>query len=80
MSEKGRRAFFYGMGAIYSIYLAYRMYTEQVATGGAESGLLIAAMLFFVIAGAVLLFFAIKLAKEDKNEEKKNDTDESETN
>lgn len=79
MSENGRRSFFYGMGALYLIYLAYKLYTEQTATGGMEPGLMIAAMLFFVVAGATLLFFAIKLAKKDKDEEKKNNTDESET-
>jgi len=77
MNENGRRAFFYGMGALYLIYLAYRMYTEQTAVGGMEPGLLIATVMLFAIAGVVLLVFAIKIAKAEKDKEKKDD--ESET-
>lgn len=78
MNENSRRAFFYGMGALYLIYLAYRMYTEQTAVGGMEQGLLIATVMFFAIAGVALLVFAIKIAKAEKDKEKKDD--ESETN
>lgn len=77
MNENSRRAFFYGMGALYLIYLAYRMYTEQTAVGGMEPGLLIATVMLFAIAGVALLVFAIRIAKKEKGEEK--NKDESET-
>ena len=77
MNENMRRSFFYGMGALYLIYLAYKMYTEQTAAGGMEPGVLIASVILFAVAGVALLVFAIKVAKKEKDEEKKRD--ESET-
>lgn len=77
MSENGRRAFFYGMGALYLIYLAYRMYTEQTAVGDMEPALLVATAALMAVAGVALLVFAIRIAKKEKGEEK--NKDESET-
>ena len=79
MSQDGRRAFFYGMGGVYLIYLAYRMYTEQMAAGGMEPGLLIATVAMFGIMGAALLVFAIWVGKKSADGEQKNDEDEPET-
>jgi len=79
MNQDGRRAFFYGMGGVYLIYLAYRMYTEQTAVGGMEPGVLIATVALFGIAGAALLIFAIWVGKKSADGEQKNDKDESET-
>ena len=70
MNQNGRRAFFYGMGGAYLIYLAYRMYKEQSAVGGMEQGLLIATVALFGIAGAALIGFAIYMAKKEADEEK----------
>ena len=79
MNQDGRRAFFYGMGGAYLIYLAYRMYTEQMAAGGMEQGLLIATVALFAIAGVALLIFAIWVGKKNTDEEQKHGADESET-
>ena len=79
MNQNQRRAFFYGMGGVYLIYLAYRMCKEQTAAGGMEPGLLIATVGLFAIAGAGLLLFAIWIAKKEADEEKKKERDESET-
>lgn len=78
MNQNFRRAFFYGMGGAYLIYLAYRMYKEQSAAGGMEPGILIATVALFAIAGAALVVFAIYMAKKESDEEKKH-TDESKT-
>ncbi len=80
MNQNIRRAFFYGMGGAYLIYLAYRMYKEQSAAGGMEPGVLIATVLLFGIAGVALVGFAVYIWKKESDEEKKNHTDESETN
>ena len=77
MNQDGRRAFFYGMGGVYLLYLAYRMYTEQMAAGGMEPGVLVATVALFGIAGAALLIFAIWVGKKSEDKEKKNDEDES---
>jgi len=78
MDQNFRRAFFYGMGGAYLIYLAYTMYKEQSAAGGMEPGLLIATVLLFGVAGVALVVFAIYMAKKESDKEK-NNTDESET-
>jgi len=77
MNQNSRRAFFYGMGGAYLIYLAYRMYKEQSAVGGMEPGILIATVVLFGIAGVALVAFAIYMAKKEADEEKKNHTDDS---
>lgn len=78
MNQNFRRAFFYGMGGAYLIYLAYTMYKEQSAAGGMEPGLLIATALLFAIAGVALVIFAIYMAKKEADEEKKNRAGEPE--
>lgn len=79
MNQNSRRAFFYGMGGAYLVYLAYRMYKEQSVAGGMEPGLLIATVALFGIAGVALILFAIYMGKKEADGEKKNHTDESET-
>ena len=79
MNQNLRRAFFYGMGGAYLVYLAYNMYKEQSAAGGMEPGLLIATVLLFGVAGVALVVFAIYIWKKESDEEKKSHTDESET-
>ncbi len=71
MNQNLRRAFFYGMGGAYLVYLAYRMYKEQSAAGGMEPGLLIATVLLFGVAGVALVAFAIYIWKKESDEEKK---------
>lgn len=81
MNQNSRRAFFYGMGGAYLIYLAYMMFKEQSAIGGMEPGILIATVILFGVAGAALIVFAIYVAKKESDKEKnKQTTDESETN
>ena len=79
MNQNFRRAFFYGMGGAYLVYLAYNMYKEQSAAGAVEPGLLIATVLLFAGAGVALVTFAIYIWKKESDEEKKNHTDDSET-
>ena len=78
MNQNFRRAFFYGMGGAYLIYLAYRMYKEQTVVGGMEPGILIATVLLFGVAGVALVAFAVYIWKRESDEEKKNSTGEPE--
>lgn len=68
MNDNQRRAFFYGMGGLYVIYLAVKMATDEAAAAGMEPGILIGTIVFFAVAGAALLIFAIKIAKKDKED------------
>ena len=78
MNQNFRRAFFYGMGGAYLIYLAYSMYKEQTVAGGMEPGILIAKVLLFGVAGVALVTFAVYIWKRESDEEKKNSTGEPE--
>ncbi len=72
MKTKGR-AIIYELGGIYLLYLVYQMYQNRMASTGAEYGVVIAAIVLFLILGLGLLtvgFLIVHRAwKEEQNKQ-----------